>query len=129
MTDVDVAIARTVPPSDTQPAIRECEALFRDSIALATRTIYIENQYFTDDTLAAALAARLREPDGPEVVIVAPKECAGWLERQSMGAFRDAAFAQLTAADQLRPAAARLSDCLADAGRADVHPFQGDDRR
>jgi phospholipase D1/2 len=100
LTDVDVAIARTVPPSERQPAIRECETLFRDSIALATRTIYIENQYFTDDRLADALAARLREPDGPEVVIVAPKECHGWLERQSMGAFRDAAFAQLTAADR-----------------------------
>ena len=59
----------------------------------ATRTIYIENQYFTDDGSADALAARLREPDGPEVVIVAPKECHGWLERQSMGAFRDAVFA------------------------------------
>ena len=100
LTDVDVAIARTVPPSERQPAINECEALFRDSIALATRTIYIENQYFTDDRLAGALAARLREPDGPEVVVVAPKECHGWLERQSMGAFRDAAFAQLTAADR-----------------------------
>ena len=99
LTDVGVAIARTVPPSERQPAIRECETLFRDSIALATRTIYIENQYFTDDRMAAALAARLREADGPEVVIVAPKECHGWLERQSMGAFRDAAFAQLTAAD------------------------------
>jgi uncharacterized membrane protein YdjX (TVP38/TMEM64 family) len=100
LTDVDVAIARTVPPSERQPAIRECEALFRDSIAAATRTIYIENQYFTDDRLADALAARLGEPDGPEVVIVAPRECHGWLERQSMGAFRDAAFARLTAADR-----------------------------
>jgi phosphatidylserine/phosphatidylglycerophosphate/cardiolipin synthase-like enzyme/uncharacterized membrane protein YdjX (TVP38/TMEM64 family) len=100
LTDVDVAIARTVPPSERQPAIRECETLFRDSIALATQTIYIENQYFTDDRMADALAARLREPDGPEVVIVAPKACHGWLERQSMGAFRDAAFAQLTAADR-----------------------------
>jgi phospholipase D1/2 len=116
LTDVDVAIARTVPPSERQPAIRECETLFRDSIALATRTIYIENQYFTDDTMAGALAVRLRQPDGPEVVIVAPKECHGWLERQSMGAFRDAAFAQLTAADHYRrlrlvyPIASRTRD-------------------
>ena len=100
LTEVDVAIARTVPPSENQPAIRECEALFRDSIARATQTIYIENQYFTDERMAAALAARLQEPDGPEVVVVAPKECAGWLERQSMGAFRDAAFEQMTTADR-----------------------------
>ena len=98
-TDVDVAISRTMPPSETQPAVRECEALFRDSIAHAKRLIYIESQYFTDDTLAGDLAARLREPDGPEIVIVAPKECYGWLERQTMGAFRDAAFRGLTGAD------------------------------
>ena len=35
LTDVDVAIARTLPASETQPAIRECEALFLDSIAAA----------------------------------------------------------------------------------------------
>ena len=99
LTDVDVAISRTMPASDGQPAIRECEALFHDSIARAKRLIYIENQYFTDDTLAGALAVRLTEPQGPEVVIVVPKECHGWLERQSMGAFRDVAFRRLTDAD------------------------------
>ena len=99
LTGVGVAISRTMPPADGQPAIRECEALFLDSIARAKRLIYIENQYFTDDTLAGALAARLSEPDGPEVVIVVPKECFGWLERQSMGAFRDVAFRRMTDAD------------------------------
>jgi phospholipase D1/2 len=99
LSGVDVAISRTMPASDGQPAIRECEALFHDSIARAQRLIYIENQYFTDDTLAGALAGRLTEPDGPEVVIVVPKECHGWLERQSMGAFRDVAFRRLTDAD------------------------------
>ena len=116
LTDVGVAIARTVPPSETAPAIRECETLFRDSIALARRTIYIENQYFTDNSLADALAARLQEADGPEVIVVAPKECAGWLERQSMGAFRDEAFERMTAADKygrlrlLYPIASRSRD-------------------
>jgi phospholipase D1/2 len=100
LTDVGVAIVRTVPPSETEPAIRECEALFRDSIALARHTIYIENQYFTDDSMADALAARLHEADGPEVIVVAPKECAGWLERQTMGAFRDVAFARMKHADR-----------------------------
>ena len=60
LTDVDVAIARTLPDTETQPGIRECEALFLDSIAAAKRAIYIESQYFTNDTLGAALAARLR---------------------------------------------------------------------
>jgi phospholipase D1/2 len=64
LTDVDVAIARTVPEFETHEAIRECEALFCDSIAAATRSIYIESQYFTSDMLGEALAARLTEPDG-----------------------------------------------------------------
>jgi uncharacterized membrane protein YdjX (TVP38/TMEM64 family) len=99
LTDVDVAIARTVPGSDTQPAVRECETLFLDSIAAATQSIYIESQYFTNDALAAALGARLREPHGPEVVIVSPAECHGWLEQTTMGAFRYSVFRQLIAAD------------------------------
>ena len=99
LTDVDVAISRTVPGSDTDPPIRECEALFLDSIAMATRAIYIESQYFTNDTLGAALAARLREPDGPEVLVVTPKECHGWIEKSTMGAFRDGVFRALIAAD------------------------------
>ena len=100
LTDVDVAIARTMPESGSTPAIRECEALFLDSIALAKRTIYIESQYFTNDRLADALAARLREPDGPEVIVVSPKECHGWLEQTTMGAFRGGAFERLIAADE-----------------------------
>src|SRR5918995_1679525 len=114
--DVDVAIARTVPASESEPAVRECEALFLDSIAAARQTIYIENQYFTNDTLAAALAARLREPDGPEVVVVSPRECHGWLEKTTMGAFRERAFRLLIAADEHKrlrlvyPAASRSRD-------------------
>jgi phospholipase D1/2 len=114
--DVDVAIARTLPASDTQPAVRECETLFLDSIAAAKRMIYIESQYFTNDTMGAALAARLREPDGPEVLVVTPKDCHGWIEKKTMGAFRDGVFRQLLAADthkRLRivyPAASRAQD-------------------
>ena len=116
LTDVDVAIARTVPGSDAQPPIRECEALFLDSIARAERAIYIESQYFTNDALAAALAARLKEPHGPEVVIVSPDECHGWLEKNTMGAFRHEVFKTLIDADahhRLRlvyPAASRAQN-------------------
>jgi phospholipase D1/2 len=116
LTDVDVAIVRTVPAVGTQPAIRECEALFLDSIAQARRAIYIESQYFTNDLLCDALAARLREPDGPEIVVVTPKECHGWLEQNTMGAFRDSVCRQLIAADahkRLRivyPSASRPQD-------------------
>jgi phospholipase D1/2 len=99
LTDVDVAIARTVPELVTQRAIRECETLFLDSIASAKQSIYIESQYFTSETLGDALAARLSEPDGPEIVVVSPRECHGWLEQNTMGVFRDRVFRRLIAAD------------------------------
>jgi phosphatidylserine/phosphatidylglycerophosphate/cardiolipin synthase-like enzyme/uncharacterized membrane protein YdjX (TVP38/TMEM64 family) len=116
ITDVDVAIARTMPELETDPAIRECETLFLDSIAAAKQSIYIESQYFTSETLGDALAARLQEVNGPEIVVVSPKECHGWIEQNTMGVFRAKVFRTLLAADtfgRLRlvyPAASRSQD-------------------
>jgi len=97
--DVDVAIARTSPTFRGQEAVRECEALFQDQIAAARGTIYLENQYFTNADLGEALAARLREPDGPEVVFVGPRECSGWLEQKTMGVLRRAVLVNLVRSD------------------------------
>jgi phospholipase D1/2 len=102
LTDVDVAIVRTVPGSDTHQPIREAEALFLDSIAAAKESIYIESQYFTNEALSSALAERLREPHGPEVVIVSPAECHGWLEQNTMCAFRNDVFKLMLAADRYK---------------------------
>jgi phosphatidylserine/phosphatidylglycerophosphate/cardiolipin synthase-like enzyme len=116
LTGVDVAISRTLPQYGAQPAVRECEALFLDAIANARRCLYIENQYFTNERLADALAARLREPHGPEVVIAVPRDSHGWLEHQTVGAMRDSVFRRLIAADtfhRLRlvaPVASRARD-------------------
>lgn len=113
LTEIDVAIARTLPPSDDDPGARECERLFVDSIAAAQQCIYIESQYFTNDALGRALAARLQERDGPEIVLVIPEECHGWLEQETMGALRDGVLRLLIAADRWRrlrivyPAASR----------------------
>ncbi|HEX5011253.1 MAG TPA: phospholipase D-like domain-containing protein [Planctomycetota bacterium] len=112
--DVDVAIARTEHALARRPAVRECEALFLDHIAGARTTLYIENQYFTNPRLGAALAERLREPDGPEIVVVVPHECEGWLERQTMGKLRSGVLADLQAAD----AHGRLSVLVPYASRA-----------
>jgi phosphatidylserine/phosphatidylglycerophosphate/cardiolipin synthase-like enzyme/uncharacterized membrane protein YdjX (TVP38/TMEM64 family) len=102
LTQVDVAIARTIPASATQPAVRECEMLFLDSIAHAKQSIYIESQYFTNEALAAALAERLRERNGPEVIVVSPADCHGWLEQNTMGAFRHQVFRHLIDADRYK---------------------------
>ena len=82
--DVEVAVARTRPAWQDGPGCREIEALWLAAIAAARRSIYIENQYLTADRVALALAARLAEPDGPEVVIVTPKACEGIFETAVM---------------------------------------------
>jgi phosphatidylserine/phosphatidylglycerophosphate/cardiolipin synthase-like enzyme len=99
-TDVDVAIARTAPASPTTPGVREVERLFLDAIAAARHTIYAENQYFTSDVVADALVTRLEEPDGPEVVIVVPRDGCGWLEEQTMSMRRRRIVAKLRAHDR-----------------------------
>jgi len=96
---VDVAISRTHPGSDAHQPVREVEALYLDMIAAARRTIYIENQYFTAHSVGEALAARLAEPDGPEIVLVLRLLSHGWLEELTMQNLRKALIARLRKAD------------------------------
>lgn len=96
--DVDVGVARTDPRHE--PPRREIEALYVASLREARRTVYIENQYLTSEVFAAALAERLREPEAPEVVLVGPRRCAGWLEEAVMGARRTRLVERLRAADR-----------------------------
>jgi len=121
--DVEVGIARTDPGADQRPPVREVEALYRAGIAAARRWIYIENQYLTSNAVAESLAARLREPDGPEIVIVAPERCSGWLEESSMGVLRDRIAGSLREADdhgRLRILHPRLPG-LGDGDQLNVH--------
>jgi len=75
-----VGIARTRPHYDGEPAVREVEALYLRAIRAAERAIYIENQYLTVTAIAEALAARLGDAAGPEVVILGPAVCEGPVE-------------------------------------------------
>jgi phospholipase D1/2 len=86
--DVDIAIARTRGKVPDWSEIREIEALFLDLIASARRFVYIETQYFASRTVAEAVGKRLAEPDGPEFVIVNPREGYGWLDESVMGPAR-----------------------------------------
>jgi phosphatidylserine/phosphatidylglycerophosphate/cardiolipin synthase-like enzyme/uncharacterized membrane protein YdjX (TVP38/TMEM64 family) len=98
--DVEVGIARTLPPRGELPAVREVEKLYLDMIAAARRTIYIENQYFTAPRIAAALEQRLAEPDGPEVVLVLRLLSHGWLEEATMHVLRTRLIQRLRQADR-----------------------------
>jgi len=99
-TDVEVGIARTVPPIEGEPAVEEIRRLYLDLIAAARRSIYIENQYFTARELGDAVAERLREPDGPEVVVVLRHFESGLVEAPAMGTMRSALLRKLQAADR-----------------------------
>ena len=76
--NVRVGIARTEAAHQRREEIREVEKLYCEAIAAASRYIYIENQYFTSAKIGDALAARLQEKDGPEVVLLLPRRCPGW---------------------------------------------------
>lgn len=99
LTDVDVAIARTLPAANGE-AVREVEALYLDMIAAARHHIYIENQYFTAYGVGEALAARLAEPDGPEIVVVTRLSSHGWLEEHTMHVLRTRLIGRLREADR-----------------------------
>lgn len=86
--DLPVAIARTVPEMPDETPVYEIEALYLAAIAGAKRWIYAESQYFASRRVAEAIAARLDEPDGPEIVIVNPDGAEGWLEPLAMDTAR-----------------------------------------
>ena len=90
-----MAIARTRPRFGAQAEAREVEALFLEAIGLAREVIYLENQYLTAPAVAQALAARLAEDAGPEIVIVSPDLCEGFLETRVMDRGRDGFCKQL----------------------------------
>jgi phosphatidylserine/phosphatidylglycerophosphate/cardiolipin synthase-like enzyme len=82
--DAEVGIARTIPEMPDQEPVHEIEALYVDLIARAQRWIYAESQYFASRKVAEAIAKRLEEAEGPEIVIVHPTTAEGWLEPIAM---------------------------------------------
>jgi phosphatidylserine/phosphatidylglycerophosphate/cardiolipin synthase-like enzyme len=103
-TDVEVTIARTAPRMDDQREVTEIEQLYLAQIARAKRWIYAESQYFASRRIAEAIARRLDEPDGPEIVIINPESAQGWLEPIAM----DTARARLVEALRARDKHGRL---------------------
>lgn len=97
--DADVSIARTRPAWRKQPKIEEIRRLTLACIAQARDIIYLENQYFTSPLVAEALAERLTEPDGPEVVLISTGVAPSWFDRLTMDRARGAVVWRLRAAD------------------------------
>lgn len=98
--DILVGIARTMPPLNGEAAVCENFDAYLDAIAAARDAIYLENQYLASGPIAEALADRLAEPDGPEVVIVTQRQTASWLEEQVMGVRREQILCRLADCDR-----------------------------
>ncbi|WP_091929666.1 phospholipase D-like domain-containing protein [Blastococcus sp. DSM 46786] len=99
LTDVDVAISRTRPEHGGAPLVHEVELLWLAVIAAARRSLYVESQYFASRRIAEAVAERLREPHGPDVVVVNPWTADGWLSEKAMGTARACVLETLREAD------------------------------
>lgn len=68
-------------------------------IERARRSLYIEATYLTSTRLREALAARLREADGPEVVLVTGRHAPSFFDRAVMDPPRTLFLHRLRAAD------------------------------
>lgn len=98
-THVTVAIARTEPPERDRPGINEIETLYLDAISAAKNYLYFESQYFCSDTITEALEKRLKEENGPEVIVINPLASPNMVEDVAMNIPRDRMIRQLMAAD------------------------------
>lgn len=97
--NIPVGIARTEPAVRGREEVRENEALFIESIRAAKSLIYMENQYFTSPLVAGAIADRLIEPDGPEVILVSTGRSPSWFDGLTMDTARAEVLWRLEMAD------------------------------
>ncbi|RZA26228.1 MAG: hypothetical protein EOP10_04320 [Proteobacteria bacterium] len=97
--NAQVAFSRTMPAFRDQRESMEVAATIMDLIAAAEMSIIIENQYLTAHSIVSALSTRLKEPEGPEVIIILPEKAGGWLEMKTMGVLQDLALKRIKEAD------------------------------
>jgi phosphatidylserine/phosphatidylglycerophosphate/cardiolipin synthase-like enzyme len=95
----EIAIQRTEPGWKGRPTVEEIRRLTLACIAEAKDTIYLENQYFTSPLITEAIAQRLGEPDGPEVVLISTGRAPSWFDQMTMDRTRGAMIWRLRAAD------------------------------
>ncbi|MBB6181683.1 phospholipase D-like domain-containing protein [Pseudorhizobium flavum] len=79
---------------------REAIRLTHDALRAAERHLYIETQYLASFGVARTIARRLKEPRGPEIVVVVTRESHGFVEQLMMGKNRNRLIRRLMRADR-----------------------------
>ncbi|WP_416357423.1 phospholipase D-like domain-containing protein [Aureimonas phyllosphaerae] len=97
---VRIGIARTAPEFGTRPQVAEIERATLAAIGAARDNLYIESQYFASRKIALAIAERLAEPHGPDIVVINPDTADGWLEAKAMDTARIRLLRLLKRADR-----------------------------
>lgn len=64
---------------------REAVQLTHDALHAAKNHVYIESQYLASFSVARTIIERLKEANGPEIVILVTQESHGFLEKLMMG--------------------------------------------
>ncbi|EJZ18802.1 phospholipase D/Transphosphatidylase [Rhizobium sp. Pop5] len=90
----------TEPATTLRAGIGDGIASSLDIISRARRRLYIEAQYLASFRVADAIAARLQEASGPEVVVICTRSSHGLIEKLVMGGNRDRVIRRLKRADR-----------------------------
>jgi phosphatidylserine/phosphatidylglycerophosphate/cardiolipin synthase-like enzyme len=97
---IDIAISRTAPPWRGSEGIHEGQACTEALLRAARKSIFVEQQYLTVTAFGRILAHALRQPAGPEVVLILNDRLQGSVERMYMGGNRDRLLSRLAGADR-----------------------------
>jgi phosphatidylserine/phosphatidylglycerophosphate/cardiolipin synthase-like enzyme len=97
---IEVGLSRTQGAWRRYPEVREVERLHLEAIAAAQSCIYMENQYFTSPLIAGALARRLEEPNGPEIVLIGTEHSPSYFDQMTMDRTRVRFIETLQRADR-----------------------------
>lgn len=78
-------IALTEPGAFGRRRRTEIARLTYDAVNAAARCIYIEAQYLASPGLTRRLVRKLRDPNGPDVIIISTRTARGVFEQMTMG--------------------------------------------
>jgi len=94
--DIPAAICRTLPAASSSSGVREIESFYLAAMARTESSLYVENQYFTSERIARALAERCRQMPNLQGLLVGLDRPQTATEYHTMGYGR-AHFRQILA--------------------------------